>query len=105
MLWGLQLNLPLQNPRSGRGGFRFGHVPGLLQGNRECGVCQRIGWGERSESQRSSDGLFQASGVAQSPDEAVVGLEQRRVGCDGFAEGLGRLNRVAGGEQVEAALG
>ena len=49
--------------------------------------------------------LFQASGVAQSSDETVVGLKQRRVGVDGFAEGLGRLNCVASGQQVEAALG
>ena len=102
---GSQLNLPLQNARAGRGGLRFGHVPGMLQRNGERGVRQRVGRGERCESQRGGDGLLQAAGVAQSADEAVMGLVIGRVGCDGCAKGLGRLSRRAGGEQVEAALG
>jgi hypothetical protein len=66
---------------------------------------QRVGRGKRRQRQRCGNGLFQPPGIAKRSDETVVGLVVFSVCRDSFAKGLCRSGSVAGGEQVEAALG
>jgi hypothetical protein len=82
------LSLPLEDAGTCGSGFRFGDVAGLLQGNRQCGVGERIVGGKRGERQGCSDGLFEAAGIAESADETVVCLEVIWVSGNGRAKGV-----------------
>ena len=67
-------------------------------------MSQRVAGGKGSQRKRGADGLFEASGVAQCADEAMVRLDVGGIGDDGGAEGFGCLRRLAFREHVEAAL-
>lgn len=101
---GLQLLPPLKDARFGCGSFRFWNVPGVLKGDGERGVRQRIVGCERSQCQGCSDGLLQAAGIAQGAHQAVVRVVARFVDSDGGAKGLCRLGGCALCEQVHAFL-
>ncbi len=89
----------------GRRCLRFRDVAGLLQADRQRSMSQRIGRGERCQRQCCGDRLFQAPRVTKGANETVVGLVMGRISRDRFAKRLRRSGCVAGGEQVDAALG
>jgi hypothetical protein len=100
----LELEFPLEDPGTGGGGLGLRYQAGVLQGDGEGGVGQRVIWGENGERHGGGDGLIEAAGVAQGADQAVVGLDAIRCGGDGGAEGAGRLGRQSGGELVGRLL-
>ena len=65
---------------------------------------QRIGGGERCQRQGRTYGLLKASGIAQGPDEAVVGFDVAGIYGDCGAKGFGRLGWRPGCEQVDCVL-
>ena len=101
----LKLNLPLQDARARGSGLSFRDVAGALQRDGQRGVSERITGSESRKSQGRGDRLFEAPGVAQSPDEAMMGLEVIGVGCDGRTEGLRSLKWQPRGQQIKAGLG
>jgi len=98
------LDFPLEDASAGGGGFGLGDMAGVLQGDGERGVGERVRGREGGEREGCGDGGFQAAGVAESADEAVVGFDVRGIGIDGGAVGLGCLSRRAVGEQLKGAL-
>jgi len=101
----LKLDLPLQHAGAGSGGLGFRHVAGVLQGDGEGSVGERVGGSEGDQGQCCGNGGFKAAGVAQGADQAVVGFNVCRIGGDDGAEGAGCAGRFACGEQVKALLG
>jgi hypothetical protein len=79
-------------------------MAGLLQGDGERGVSQRIARGQRCERQSRADGLFQASSVAQCAHQAVMRFNVLGIGGDGRPESLGRQHWLARGKKVETLL-
>jgi hypothetical protein len=101
---GLKLNLPLEDAGAGGSGFSLGHVTGMLQGDGESGVGQRVGGGEGGQRQGGGDGGFQAAGVAQGSNQPVMGFSVFRIDVDGGTKGRGCFSGRAGGELIETAL-
>jgi len=87
------LLLPLEDASTGRGGFGRLDVAGLLQGDGERGVGQRVIGREDGERQGRANRLAELARVAQGADQAVMGLDVGRVGGNGGAKGLGCICR------------
>lgn len=101
----MKLNLPLQHASAGGGDLGFRHMTGVLQGDGERGVGERVGGGEGDQRESRSNGSFKAAGVAQGADQAMVGFNMSGIDGEDGAEGACGRSGIAGGKQVESALG
>lgn len=101
----MEFELPLQDTCAACGSFRLRDVAGMLQGDRQRRVGQRVVGSEDGESHGRGDGLVELAGIAQSANQAVMGFNVGWVGGDGGAKRLRCLKGGSGGELVESALG
>jgi len=102
---GLELDLPLQHAGAGGGGLSFRRMAGVLQGDGEGGVGERIAGSEGDQRESRGNGGFKAARVAQGADQAVMGFNVGGIVGDSGAERAGGLGGFACGEQVKALLG
>ena len=98
------MGFPLQNARTRGGSLGLRDVAGSLEGDRESGVGERVLGRENRESHCGGDGLVELTGVAESPDQAVMRLDMAGVGGNGGAKGVGCGGWVSGGKQFEAVF-
>jgi len=98
------LLLPLKNAGAGGGGFGLVDVTGLLQGDGERRVSQRIFGRENGEGHGRAYRLVELPGVAQGANEAVMGFNVIGIGGDGGAEGSSCFRGLPGSQQVKSML-
>jgi len=96
--------LPLQNPRARGGSLRLGDVAGLLQGDREAGVRQRILRREHGESQRDGHRGFKLARFPKRPDQTVMGLDMPGVRGNRRPKSPRRATSISRRQQFHSAL-
>jgi len=68
-------------------------------------VRERVSRGECGEGEGGSDGLLEASGIAEGAHQAMMRLNVGGVGVDGGTKALGSGGGVGCCEKIEALLG
>jgi hypothetical protein len=101
----LELLLPFEDAGAGGGCLGLGDVAGALESNGKSSVGERVIGGEDREGHGGGDRVVELAGVAEGADETVMGLHVAGIVVNGGAKGRSCLSRLAGGEQVEGALG
>ena len=100
-----ELLLPLEDAGTGGGGFSLLNVAGVLKGDGQSGVGQRVLRREDGEGHCGCYGVVGLAGIAEGSNEAVMGFDVCGIGGDGGAKGLCGFLGFSGGQQLKGDVG
>lgn len=98
------MDFPLEDASAGGGGFGLGDMAGVLQGDGERGMGERVVGGQCDEGHGGGDGVVELASIAQSTHQAVMRFNMACVHGDNSAKGLGGIRRGSFGKQIDSEL-